>query len=118
MIGAKSIGGTANFAFGAMLIAFVVYVTAKGELGSYLQLFLYTPPAATPAASTDKVIPIPGTPGLNLSNPFAGLPGFSSNDTATPAPTTTGSTTAASPLGAFGAGLLAAATPAKPGATS
>lgn len=78
--------GTANFAFGAIMLAFLIYITAKGELGTYLKLFFYAAPAV-PTASGSAAPPatggvagavnsaltaIPGNPGLS-SNPLAGL---------------------------------------------
>jgi hypothetical protein len=82
----QNVAGTANFAFGAILIAFLIYITAKGELGTYIQLFFYAAPEV-PAASASAAPPatsgvagavnsvlssIPGNPGLS-SNPLAGL---------------------------------------------
>jgi hypothetical protein len=45
-------GSFDNFIAGALFVAFVIYITAKGELGAYLQLLLYTPPAGSAAAPT------------------------------------------------------------------
>ena len=74
-----------NFVFGALLIAFVVYITAKGELATYLQMFFYTPPSTTAPAkpfptggaggalgSFGTAPSFPGQPELGQSNPFAG----------------------------------------------
>jgi hypothetical protein len=36
--------GTANFAFGAIVFAFIVYITAKGELATYIKMFFYAAP--------------------------------------------------------------------------
>lgn len=44
--------GIANFIFGALFIAFVIYITAKGELGTYLQMFFYSNPVS-PTPATD-----------------------------------------------------------------
>jgi hypothetical protein len=42
--------GFDNYVVGAMIIAFVIFVTARGELATYLQLFFYVPPATSAAA--------------------------------------------------------------------
>lgn len=39
--------GFDNFVVGSLFLAFIIFITAKGELSTYLQLFLYTPPAAS-----------------------------------------------------------------------
>jgi hypothetical protein len=48
--------GYDTYIAGAIFLAFVIFVTAKGELPAYLQLFLYSPPASaaatTPAAQS------------------------------------------------------------------
>jgi len=84
---------TSNFIFGAILIAFIIYITAKGELGSYLQMFLYQPPAPqkaqaqTPATGGSPATPSTG-PGL-----FSGSGGifapfqFFGGGVVTPSPT-------------------------------
>lgn len=80
-----------NVIFAMLLFAFVVWITTKGELGTYLAFFkpgTGTGPITDPivASSTTgatqapggggTVVPsgIPGVPGLNLSNPLAGIP--------------------------------------------
>lgn len=67
--------GTANFAFGAIVLAFIVYITVKGELGTYLQLFLYTPPASAGAATSPATAAAGSNFGLpNIANGlFPGL---------------------------------------------
>ena len=45
-------GGVMNFAVGAMILAFIIYITAKGELGSYMQLLFYAAPIAPTAGAT------------------------------------------------------------------
>jgi len=82
--------GTENFAVGAIFLAFLVYITAKGELGTYLQLFFYAPPAAPAPGATNAAASSSNTsgatagqavPGLSLnpfnfgSNPFGLGPG-------------------------------------------
>jgi hypothetical protein len=37
--------GIFGFALGAIALAFVIFITAKGELATYLSFFLYTPPS-------------------------------------------------------------------------
>lgn len=44
--------GTFNFAIACIAIAFIVYVTSKGELPKYIQFFFYTPPAAAASSAT------------------------------------------------------------------
>lgn len=108
---AASLGGTANFAFGAIILAFIVYITAKGELAQYIQLFFYaTPQVPVTGAAQSQTIPspIPGNPGLATGpggllnfgqSPFGiGGPSWFQNllggsTPATPPPTTTPPTT-------------------------
>ena len=35
-------GSIWNFSAGALAVMFIIYITAKGELGSYIQLLLYS----------------------------------------------------------------------------
>lgn len=43
-----------NFVFGALFVAFLVYITAKGELPTYLQLMTGTGSTDTSAASAKQ----------------------------------------------------------------
>lgn len=86
-----------NIIFAMILFAFVVWITTKGELQKYLSFF--TPVAGKQGPAVDPVSAssttgqtstaanpnvgtvvgagaIPGFPGVNLTNPFAGLPGI------------------------------------------
>lgn len=68
---ADGIGATVgfdNFLFGAIVVAFIIYVTAKGELPTYLSLFLYTPPGASTGPARQTVGETPGTPGLAIGS--------------------------------------------------
>jgi hypothetical protein len=91
-----------NIIFAMVLFAFVVWVTTKGELSTYLGFFkpganatsnplgIDTTVTATSSAgaaipgatqspsSGGTIVPsgIPGVPGLNTSNPLAGIPGL------------------------------------------
>ena len=48
---------TWNFAAGAIAVLFIIYIPAKDELGTYLQMFLYTPPAGPmPTSSTPATV--------------------------------------------------------------
>jgi hypothetical protein len=83
-----------NIIFGMLLLLFIVFITLKGELRTYMGFF--TPsgalgPAAVPVTTGatasipgatqaplagGTIVPsgVPGVPGLNTSNPFAGIP--------------------------------------------
>lgn len=85
-----------NIIFAMLLFAFVVWVTTKGELATYLAFFkpgagtgpkadlvTATPSDGTKATAANPNIGtvvgagvIPGVPGVNLNNPFAGIPGL------------------------------------------
>jgi hypothetical protein len=56
---AQAQSGNANFAFGAIILLFIAYITAKGELGTYLGFFIYSPStnATPPAATATPVAP-------------------------------------------------------------
>lgn len=65
-----------------LLAGFVLFLAAKGRLTAYTAV-LWGATSASSASSvatqtqpSDSVIPIPGTSGLNLSNPFAGMPSW------------------------------------------
>jgi len=87
-----------NIIFAALLFAFIVWITSKGELPTYIAFFkpgasqgpTPVPVTATPstgATATTTQSPyfggtltpsgIPGVPGLS-KNPFAGIPGLGS----------------------------------------
>jgi len=55
--------GTFGFLIGALMFAFVVYITAKGELPTYLQFFIYTPPGGNAAPVAGGTV----TPGLTVT---------------------------------------------------
>ena len=71
-----------SFIAAALLAGFVLFLAAKGRLTAYTAvLWGATSASAASGVSTqtqpgDKTIGIPGTSGLNLSNPFAGLPSW------------------------------------------
>lgn len=79
--------GTFSFAIGATFLAFIIYITARGELPKYLSFFSLSFAGGIAAAPTAAAVAsgaaapvvgagiIPGFPGLSL-NPFAGLPGL------------------------------------------
>lgn len=91
-------GGTGiaqdNIIFAMLLFAFIVWITTKGELPLYLSFFkkgsAQGPPvtaisgSSTTGQTSTAVNPvvgtvvgagiIPGFPGVNLNNPFAGVP--------------------------------------------
>lgn len=48
-----------NFVFGALFVAFIVYITAKGELPTYLQLMTGTGAGDAGAANTKSATPPP-----------------------------------------------------------
>ena len=54
--------GFDTFSAAALIVAFLVYITAKGELGSYLQLFLYTP-VSTAIGTPSSASPLGAEPG-------------------------------------------------------
>jgi hypothetical protein len=73
-----------NFAAGAIILMYIVYITAKGELGSYIQLFFYTAPGtpagkptSDPAAATQSNAPVIGQGGTLFQNPGGTAPGGS-----------------------------------------
>lgn len=95
--GASAVTGIAqdNIIFAMVLFAFVVWITTKGELPTYAAFFkpgsgaLGPTPVTVAASSTTGQTStpanpnvgttvgagiIPGFPGVNLNNPFAGLP--------------------------------------------
>jgi hypothetical protein len=62
-----------NFAAGAIILMYVIYITAKGELPSYIKLFFYTPPGAPPTSNPTKATqtgaPVTGQDGKVFQNP-------------------------------------------------
>lgn len=59
-----------NYIAGAMTLAFVIFITARGELPNYLAILVGGGSTATPATSTAAPIAgtvLPGTPGLTNS---------------------------------------------------
>jgi hypothetical protein len=65
----------------ALLAGFVLFLAAKGRLTAYTAVLWGATAAPVSSVSTetkasDNTISIPGTSGLNLSNPFAGLPSW------------------------------------------
>ena len=72
-------GGFDNFIAGALFLAFVIYITAKGELPAYLQLFLYTPPGSAAASAPAPGSAVIGAPssasalGSQPGNTYAGF---------------------------------------------
>jgi len=67
-----------NFAVGAIALAFIVYVTAKGELGTWIQLLFYTPPAQQPANVANAQPSQSNVPGNGLQIPGFNIPGVGS----------------------------------------
>jgi hypothetical protein len=71
-----------SFIAAVLLAGFVLFLAAKGRLTAYTAVLWGATSAPLASGVTtqtqpgDKIIPIPGTPGLNLSNPFAGLPSW------------------------------------------
>jgi hypothetical protein len=49
-----------NFITGSIILMFIIYITAKGELSTYIQLFFYTPP--TPPTSNPTQAQQTGAP--------------------------------------------------------
>lgn len=72
---ASAPSGTSNFAFGAIVIAFIIYIVAKGELSTYLQFFVYQPPAGSTVAPPAAPVAPPNSGGY-LINPGIGNPGL------------------------------------------
>jgi hypothetical protein len=70
-----------NIIFGMVLLAFVIFITLKGELRIYMGFF--TPgasqgPSAVPVSTAAQATTVgSGTPGLS-ANPLAGVPGIPS----------------------------------------
>ncbi len=52
----------------AVFLAFIVYITLKGELRTYMGFF------APGNAAAHVVGKLPGTPGIDTQNAFAGIP--------------------------------------------
>ena len=48
-----------TFAFGAIVAMFVIFIAAKGELGTYIAFFTYAAPAGTPVISPQTINPGP-----------------------------------------------------------
>lgn len=67
-----------SFIAAVLLAGFVLFLAAKGRLAAYTAVLWGNTAASVPGASAAPASvvksPIPGNPGLNLSNPFAGLP--------------------------------------------
>jgi hypothetical protein len=69
-----------TFAFGAIVAMFVIFVAAKGELGTYIGFFTFAAPAGTPPAISPQTIN-PGPLG-GVQGPFGtwggpgNFPGF------------------------------------------
>jgi hypothetical protein len=78
------LAGYWNFFTGSIILMFVIYITAKGELASYIELFFYTPPGGgAPSKPVDTsnlpgaVDPRTGQPHGVPAKPGRGLfPGF------------------------------------------
>lgn len=70
-------GGTANFTVAAIILAFIIYITAKGELQTYIQLFFYATPSvpAQPSVNPTVLPNISSTPGYVIP-PTTGNPGL------------------------------------------
>jgi hypothetical protein len=72
-----------NIIFGMVLLAFVIFITLKGELSTYMGFFArgasQGPSAVPVSTSPQSVVPSigSGTPGVS-ANPLAGLPGIPS----------------------------------------
>jgi hypothetical protein len=92
--GAASYGGYWNFVAGSIILMFLLYVAQKGHLSTWIGFFSWTAPASigtatntpaqsagtAPSAANPNVLTVvgawilPGFPGLNISNPAAGIP--------------------------------------------
>jgi len=114
---APSWGGYWNWVSATVIIAFIMYTAQKGTLPQWVTFFGWNPqPAPTTASTTGQTStaanPNVGTvvgagngqPGLNLNNPFAGIPGLgggfqtllpgnSNSTTSSTPPATTGQAT-------------------------
>ena len=75
--------GVWNFAVGAIIVAFVIFITGRGELATWVGFFLYSPPP-TPAPSPRAPSPTPTPPTL-----WNFLTGHWYDQTPAPAPTPT-----------------------------
>jgi hypothetical protein len=90
---APSWGGYWNWVSATVILAFVLYTAQKGTLGTWVSFFGWNPqpaPTTTSAASTTGQTStaanpnvgtvvgagVAGSSGLNLNNPFAGIPGL------------------------------------------
>ncbi len=62
-----------NFVVGVIVLTFVFYVTTNGQLPKWLALLSFTP-APAPKVGNVTVGATPGQPGVNLTNPTAGMP--------------------------------------------
>jgi hypothetical protein len=99
--------GTFAFLIGAIMFAFVVYITAKGELPTYLQFFIYTPPASggTAANATGSNVASTTAAGAPVStantfwNFITGNWYTSGSSNATPLTTPAPGTTGSGPIG-------------------
>jgi len=71
-----------SFIAAVLLAGFVLFLAAKGRLTAYTAVLWGATSASlasgvtTQTQPSDKTVSIPGTSGLNLSNPFAGLPSW------------------------------------------
>ena len=81
---AASLGGNLSpftFAFGAIVAMFVIFVAAKGELGTYIGFFTFAAPAGTPPPVISPSTTNPGPLG-GVQGPFGtwggpgNFPGF------------------------------------------
>lgn len=65
-----------NIIFAFIFLAFVIFITVKGELRTYMGFFVPGNATGPPPVNSNQMVipsPISGVPGLS-SNPFQGLP--------------------------------------------
>lgn len=73
-----------SFTAAMLAAAFVLFLAARNRLSAYTAVLWGNTAAALPSASTstaaaptDKIVgKLPGSPGLDLSNPLAGMPSW------------------------------------------